>query len=193
MSIIVVTGPPGAGKTTVADALARSRSLGVHLVADQCFHWIVSGYVAPWLPGTNRQNATVIKVIGSAAARYEEGGYEVVVDGIVGPWFLQDFQHAVGAEGKSLSYVVLRPARDVALERALARTRDHDLVDARPVGAMYDVFGDLGLFESHVIDSSGQDVTATLGTIERGLETGAFKVTDRHSEDMARLARRHGI
>jgi hypothetical protein len=119
VSITVITGPPGAGKTTVAAAVARSGPLGVHLVADQCFHWIVSGYVAPWLPESDSQNATVIGAIGAAAARYAEGGYDVVVDGIVGPWFLGRFQQAIGSAVDNLRYVVLRPSREVAQRRAL--------------------------------------------------------------------------
>jgi hypothetical protein len=43
--------------------------------------------VAPWLPETDRQKATVIGAIEAATARYSEGGY-VVVDDIVRPWFV---------------------------------------------------------------------------------------------------------
>jgi adenylate kinase family enzyme len=42
--ITVVTGPPGAGKTTISAALARSKQRGVHLPTDHWYHWIVTGY-----------------------------------------------------------------------------------------------------------------------------------------------------
>jgi hypothetical protein len=174
VSVTVITGPPGAGKTTVAAALARSGPLGVHLVADQCFHWIVSGYVAPWLPEGDNQNATVIGAIGAAAARYAMGGYDVVVDGIVGPWFLGRFQQAIGSAVDNLRYVVLRPSREVAQQRALGRAGLQDLVDPGPIGAMYEAFMELGPFESYVIDSSNHEPAATVETVRRGLDHGLF-------------------
>jgi adenylate kinase family enzyme len=193
VSITVVTGPPGAGKTSVAAVLARSRPLGVHLVGDRFFDWIVSGFVPPWMVGTSAQNATVIEAIGAAAARYAQGGYDVVADAIIGPWFLRNFQRAIGSAADDVSYVVLRPTRDIALRRALDRRGDHDLVDARPVDAMYDAFEDLGLFEHHVVDSSEHELTATVKRIRGGLERGAFALTDRHLDDTSQLARRHGV
>jgi adenylate kinase family enzyme len=193
VSLTIITGPPGAGKTTVAGAVARSRSLGVHLVADQCFHWIASGYVAPWLPAANHQNGIVIDAIGAASGRYAEGGYDVVVDGIVGPWFLWRFQQAAGPSGLTLQYVVLRPTREVALGRALGRRSAGSLVDPGPAGAMYDVFEDLGLFELHVVDSSQQESAATAADVRRRLDAGQFALSERHRDDMAQLARRYNL
>lgn len=168
MPITIITGPPGAGKTTVSAAYARSVPLGVHLVADQCFHWIVSGYVPPWRRESHRQNITVIDAVGAAAGRFAAGGYEVAVDGIVGPWLLAEFHHATGIEAADVRYVVLRPERAVARQRALGRTGQLDLVDPGPIEAMYDAFSDLGPFESHVIDSSDYDATATVDAVRHG-------------------------
>lgn len=193
MSIVVVTGPPGAGKTTVSSALIRSRSRGVHLVADQVFRWIVSGYVPPWMPDAVGQNTTVVEVVAVAAARFAQGGYDVVVDGIVGPWFLPEFVRAIGPPPEPIHYVVLRPSRQVARKRAMRRAQPEDLVDPIPIDAMYNAFEDLGLFESHVIDSSDQDLTATVGAIEEHLDDGLFALTGRQESDMRRLATKFGI
>jgi hypothetical protein len=193
VSITVITGPPGAGKTTIAAALARSAPLGVHLVADECFHWIVAGYIAPWSPGAKAQNATVIEAIGAASACYSAGGYHVIVDGIVGPWFLPHFRRSVGSDASGLRYAILRPSRDIAHQRALARVGQHDLVAPEPVRIMYDVFENLGLFEDHVIDSSDQLPAETVTAIQRSLGDGRFVVTDRHYDDMARMATKYGM
>ena len=115
MPITVVTGPPGAGKTTIAGSLARRRPFGVHLITDEYYHWIVAGAIPPWMPEANQQNATVIQAISAAAARYSTGGFDVIVDGIIGPWFLEHFTAAASLGPGELRYVVLRPARFVAL------------------------------------------------------------------------------
>ena len=158
MPIAMITGPPGAGKTTVASHLAASTRLGVHLAGDQVFHWVVGGYVAPWLPGTSRQNGTVISAIAAAAVQFADGGYDVFVDAIIGPWFLPHWLQMAG-RGRPADYLVLRLSRQIAVMRAVGRRSSGDLVDPHPVAAMFDVFEDLGCFEAHVLDSSGQDIS----------------------------------
>ncbi len=177
MPITIVTGPPGAGKSTVAAALARSSPLGVHLVADQCFRWVVSGFVPPWSPDAEGQNATVIDAVGAAAGRFAEGGYEVVVDGIVGPWFLDRLCRAAGSSAGILRYVVLRPSREVAVRRAVSRTGGHDLTIRAPVEVMYDAFADLGPYETHVVDSSALGSAVTADVVRAGVATGRFDVS----------------
>jgi adenylate kinase family enzyme len=193
VAITVITGPPGAGKTTVSAALARTSARSVHLQADQCFRWIASGFVAPWSPESNEQNATVIDAIGAAAGAYTAGGYHVVVDGIVGPWFLERFLRAAHCADDDIAYVIIRPAREIAMARALGRAGDDDLVDPVPVSAMFDVFEGIGTFEANVIDSSSLDVAATVAAIVEAMATGRAALRDGHHAEMARLSERFGV
>ena len=103
-AVVILTGPPGAGKSTVADILARqSETPTVHLHTDDFYdRYIKSGYILPWLPESQKQNETVTKAIAATAAAYAEGGYLTVIDGIVGPWFLAPFREAAALPGTSL-------------------------------------------------------------------------------------------
>lgn len=48
--VVIVSGPPGSGKTTVAAALAGSSARGVHLESDFFFRAIRSGLIPPQRP-----------------------------------------------------------------------------------------------------------------------------------------------
>jgi hypothetical protein len=193
MPIAIITGPPGAGKTTVASRLAALSLLGVHLDGDQVFHWVAAGYIPPWMPGTSRQNGTIISAIAAATVQFAEGGYDVFVDAIIGPWFLPHWLQTAG-RGRLAHYVVLRPSRQTAARRALGRRAPGDLVDPHAVAAMFDAFEDLGSFEAHVLDSSGLDVDATLAAIQEGLRDGCYLLDPGcEASDMERLALRFGV
>ena len=45
--ILILTGPPGVGKTTTAEVFARHSPHGVHLESDVFFNFIRSGYIEP--------------------------------------------------------------------------------------------------------------------------------------------------
>ena len=193
MPITIVTGPPGAGKTTVAAHLAAMSPLGVHIVGDDVFHWIVAGYVPPWMPDTSRQNGTVISAIAAAATQFVNRGYDVFVDGIIGPWFLPHWLQTAGGDGPT-HYLVLRPSRQVAFARATGRRAPHDLVDPHPVSRMFDAFVDLGSFEAHVLDSSSQEIDATIAMVRKGLHEGRYVLNPKDEVlDMDRLAVKFGI
>jgi broad-specificity NMP kinase len=169
--LTVLTGPPGAGKTTVATILVQRYPFAVHLHADDFWHFIRSGGIPPYLPEAHQQNSVVITALARAAAGYAIGGYHVIVDGIVGPWFLERFCAALDPALGQIHYVVLRPDEASTLSRAQSRGPDA-LTDVDPIQSMYREFVDLGAYERHVIDSTTDDPAATVTRIERALTTG---------------------
>ena len=60
----------------------------VHIHSDDFYQYIRKGYIAPWLEGSGKQNEVMIEAAAASAERFSAGGYEVFVDGTIGPWFL---------------------------------------------------------------------------------------------------------
>jgi hypothetical protein len=64
-------------------------------------------------------------------------------------------------------YVVLRPSREVALQRAVGRTGKTDLIDEEPVTFMHQAFVEQGGSEDHILDSSRSTAEETASEILR--------------------------
>lgn len=176
-SVIILTGPPGAGKSTVADILARqSESPAAHLHTDDFYdRYIKSGYVLPWLPESQKQNEVVTRVIAAAACAYAEGGYLAIIDGIVGPWFLAPYREAAAAANIPLHYVVLRPANaDVTFARVQQRGT-HGLKAEGPVRELFRQFSNLEALEKHAFDS-GISAEETATALQRKILNDEFRL-----------------
>jgi predicted ATPase len=62
--VIILAGPPAAGKTTVAALLAATGGVPtVHLTTDLLYRSIRTGFVLPFLPEARRQNEVVMEAI----------------------------------------------------------------------------------------------------------------------------------
>jgi len=174
--VVILTGPPAAGKTTVAGLLAASASVPtVHVTTDQFYRSIRTGFVLPFLPEAQRQNEVVVEAIVGTVATFARGGYDVVVDGIVGPWFLPPFRALAERDNLTLSYVVLRPDLDTTLARAKQRM-GHELKDVDAIAGLYRAFAQLGALEHHVIDTGTLSAEQTSAEVRRILASGTYRL-----------------
>nr|WP_249138327.1 hypothetical protein [Caulobacter sp. S6] len=156
----------------MADNSPGERS--AHLHSDDFYDYLRKGRLAPWLTEAHAQNATVIEALAAASFTYARGGYEVIFDGILGPWFLAPFR-ARAAEGVAFHYVVLRTGREEALARVMARD-GADNIDAAAIAGLWDQFADLGEFEKHAVSTDGLTPEATAALVRQGLEAGRFRL-----------------
>lgn len=174
--VLILTGPPGAGKTTTADLLAARADRGVHLESDSFFHFIRAGYVEPWKPESHEQNETVIGIVAAAAAAYAEAGYFTIVDGIISPrWFLAPLRDALKAAGHRVAYGVLLAPPAVCVARVSGRQSGR-IADASVVEGLWREFADLGPLTDHAIETEDTTIDSIADEVTRRLRAGLLDV-----------------
>ena len=165
--IIIITGSPGTGKTTTSAIVAKESNMekSVHMHTD-FYHYLSKGAIPPHLPESSGQNLIVIEAFICAAKQYVRGGYDVIVDGIIGPWFLEPWLNIVH-EGYEVHYSILRACKKETMQRAITRSKLDRETNIELVEAMWAQFSNLGLYEQNVIDTTGYSIQDTVSSIKK--------------------------
>ena len=169
--LLVVTGPPGAGKSTVARVLADRFDPSVLVEGDAFFGFLARGAIAPWLPESNRQNETVTEAAAAAAGRFAVD-YTAVYDGVIGPWFVETFARASGLA--ALDYVILLPSEERCVERVRTRI-DHEFSDEAATRKMHSEFAAGEIDPRHVLADLPDDPDEVADLIVASLDAGRLR------------------
>ncbi len=165
-----MSGPPGAGKSTVAQALVGLFGQSALVAGDAFFDFLRGGYLPPWTGPAHRQNEVVIGAAAAAAGRLVAGGYTVVYDGVIGPWFLATFAAATGLG--HLHYAMLLPTEQECVERVSARV-GHGFTDIYATRQLYREFADAPVDRRHVV-SAGQSAEAVAASVAARVRDGSL-------------------
>jgi hypothetical protein len=169
--VLLLTGPPGAGKSTVARIAASRFGRSVHVEADRFYGFVVGGYVDPWERNAHDQNVVAVEIACDAAARYAEAGYVTILDGIFIPgWFFEPALERLRDRSLDVSVAILRPSLATTIARAGPRVPPKELSDD-VLERLWRAFDDLGSLETHVIDSGNETPAETADRIIAVLRT----------------------
>jgi cytidylate kinase len=166
--VLIVTGPPGAGKSTVAALVVAQFEPSALVPGDIFFAFLERGAIPPWLAAAHEQNEVVTRAAAACTGALAAGELVVVYDGVVGPWLLPTF---AAASGRSrLEYAILLPPLELCLERVATR-KGHGFTDLEAARHMHAEFTKAEVAAGHVVDSasdSPQEVAATV--LQRRIE-----------------------
>lgn len=175
----MVTGPPGAGKSTVAKMLADRLPVSVVVAGDAFFGFLASGMIEPWLPESRNQNEIVATAASAATRAFVIGGYRTVFDGVLGPWSLPLFTAALRPGIGPVDYAILLPPVEVCVERVASRI-DHGFRDEPATRKMHHEFAAaLTSFpDRHVFGQPADDAEVVTDAIEAAAAAGSLQLDD---------------
>ena len=168
--LLIVTGPPGAGKSTIARLVADRFEPSALVLGDLFFGFVARGYIDPWLPESHEQNTVVTEATARATSVFARGGFTTIFDGMVGPWFLPTFMRY--ADVAAVHYAVLLPS----VETCVARVRErvgHGFREEDVTRQMHASFTEAAIDPRSMIDAE-PDAAMVTGEVLRRFEAGTL-------------------
>ena len=161
--LLLLTGPAGAGKTTVATAWCRRRAKAAMIQLDEVRGLIVSGYVDPQGEPTavhREQYEIAARGCIALAREFVAAGYDVATDVCCPPSVFDEIWRPALA-GLDWRLVVLRPSLDETLRRGRERDKRvrEDIVVSQHAS-------EGGWATELQLDSSGLSVDETVDRVE---------------------------
>jgi chloramphenicol 3-O-phosphotransferase len=169
-SIILLSGPVGAGKTTVARELVASATDPVVYIEGDTFWAFIAKSKS--VKSRHKNFKMIMTAMVAAALPYALYGYEVILDFSIPPWFLDTVRKVVKAR-IPLDYVVLRPDEKVCAARAAARTEGR-ITNYKPYKELYADFDEV---QRHIIYDNTGEAAVIAEHIREGLNEGMFRIS----------------
>jgi chloramphenicol 3-O-phosphotransferase len=123
MQLVIISGPPNAGKSATAEALCQRYDRMLHIDVAVLRDFLRMGRLRPWdaSPESRRQHELLIASACDMARRFLDAGYGVVIDDIVTTESLPVYRRQLEGCSAAAHFVLLLPKLDLLLERERAR------------------------------------------------------------------------
>lgn len=161
--IVVISGTPGAGKSSVAERLAERFPKSAHLDVDIFRHMIVGGNVAPWEDTDLKQYSLLEKNFLAVTRIFLDERFVVIIDDVIGDDQVKKYQ---GMFDDVYGFLLL-PSKEVLKERDKFRDPEYQMSDR--IDVLYPKFAEVPHPILKVIDSSDQTLDETVEEIYKQL------------------------
>lgn len=163
--ILIISGLPGAGKTTVSRLVAEGFARSARIDGDDAANMIVNGRVSvAELPDPEAQRQLLLRArnICALAGNFADADFTPVIDHVVPDRQVLDLMLDILAP-RPVLFVVLAPPPEVSRQRNLARAPEQRVdLDVTPLTrTMRDELGDVGWW----LDTAGQTPGETAAEI----------------------------
>ncbi len=164
MSIYLITGPAGSGKSSVAKTLAKKLNRSAVIEVDKLRAMIVGGYVRPWPHNeeVESQLSLAAKNACDMALNFTEKYFTVFIDDVVGRKLLE--QYSEFFKDKNFKTFVLLPSVESLLKRFDDRGDNKELRE-RTIELHKKFIEQKDKLDWRIIDSTNQSLEETVGEI----------------------------
>ena len=168
--VCLITGPAGAGKSTISNLLCKEYDNTVHLPVDIIRHFIINGKVKPF-PYTEESNGQIrlaVKNTCKLTKNYLEAGYNVFIDDVVVKKEKLDLYYKL-LEDSIFYTFLLMPDKKTVVKRDQGRPQEDQMGD-RVLG-LHDEFSEAVKTERrwNIIDTTDQSPLYTLEYIKSNI------------------------
>lgn len=159
--LYIITGPAGAGKSTISRKIAESKIKSVLIEGDDIYHQVVGGYVQAWKQGNNLD--IFWKICIDMIDIYLSNGYTVVFNYIVNPENIKALQDKF--KEYKIKFIILITDEETLLSRDKERPKDCQMGE-RCLTLLND-FKNKNYNKNNFLDTSNLSVNETLEEIEK--------------------------
>jgi chloramphenicol 3-O-phosphotransferase len=121
--LVIISGPPNAGKSATAEALCQRYDRMLHIQVQVLRDFLRMGRLRPWdtTPEGREQRNLLIDAASHMALAFLDGGYGVIIDDVIAPNDLARYHELLAGASHEVHVVVLLPPLDVLLHREQER------------------------------------------------------------------------
>ena len=166
VNFVLITGIPGAGKSTISKELAKSTPQCAYISGDDLRLQILGGYAnpakQPWTDETRKQYYLSFENAALLAKNYLKNGYKVVVDHVIhaGDLFKEWNKHVSNIE---YFKVFLNPDINTVIERNRTRGK---FVQEEVIKRLKEDYLQYDYSDWFVIDNGKQSITESVSLIK---------------------------